>query len=95
MGLYHREKGELEEAQQVWQQALFLAHETGRRMLLWRIHAGLASVAPNKALANVHDRIASEIILQILDPIEDEALCQTFKNAPPVRAIFDRVKKAA
>lgn len=94
MGLYHKGVGEVEEAQQEWQQALFLAHETGRRMLLWRIHAGLSSIAPNKALANVHDRIASEIILQILDPIEDEELCRTFKNAPPVRAIFDRLKEA-
>ena len=92
VGLGHREKGEIEEAQQVWQQSLFLAHETGRRMLMWRIHAGLASIAPNKALADVHNRIASEIILQILDPIEDETLCQTFKNAKPIRAIFEQLE---
>ena len=76
------------------QEALFLAHETGRRMLLWQIHAALSEIAPNKALANVHDRIASEIIIQILDPVDDEALCQTFQKAPPVRAIFERLEKA-
>ncbi|MFZ0545346.1 MAG: tetratricopeptide repeat protein [Candidatus Promineifilaceae bacterium] len=95
LGLYYRENEEVEEAQQLWQQALFLAHETGRRMLLWRIHAGLSSIAPNKALADVHNRIASEIILQILDPIQDETLCQTFLNAPPVRAIFNQLEEAA
>jgi tetratricopeptide (TPR) repeat protein len=92
LAYYHKEKGEIEEAQQLWQQALFLAHETGRRMLLWRIHAGLSDIVPNKALADVHNRIAGEIILQVLDPIEDETLCQTFLEAAPVRAIFDRLE---
>jgi tetratricopeptide (TPR) repeat protein len=92
LALYHKEKGEVEEAQQLWQQALFLAHETGRRMLLWRIHAGLSNIVPNKALAAVHNRIAGEIIIQILDPIEDETLCQSFLEAAPVRAIFDRLE---
>ncbi len=91
IGLAHKELGEIEAAQQVWQQSLFLAHETGRRMLMWQVHAGLASVAPNNSLADVHNRIASEIILQILDPIEDETLCQTFLDAEPVRAIFEQV----
>jgi tetratricopeptide (TPR) repeat protein len=94
LGLYHKEIGEIDQAQQLWQQALFLAHETGRRMLLWRVHAELAGIAPNRALANVHNRIASEIILQILLPIEDEALCQMFKNAAPVRAIFEALEEA-
>jgi tetratricopeptide (TPR) repeat protein len=93
LGLYHKKNGEVEKAQQLWQQALFLAHETGRRMLLWRIHAGLSEISPTKELANVHDRIAGEIILQILDPIEDEALRRTFKNAAPVRAVFERLKE--
>lgn len=94
IGLVHKGKGEIEEAQQVWQQALFLAHETGRRMLMWRIHSDLASIGSNKALADVHNRIASEIILQILEPIEDETLCQTFLDAEPVRAIFDKLETA-
>lgn len=94
LGLYYKEKGEIEQAQQLWQQGLFLAHETGRRMLLWQIHAGLANVAPNKALADVHNRIASEIVLQILDPIEDETLRETFMSAPPIRAILEKVEAA-
>jgi tetratricopeptide (TPR) repeat protein len=94
IGLAYQKKGQIEEAQQVWQQSLFLAHETGRRMLMWRIHSGLSSIAPNQALADVHNRIASEIILQILDPIEDETLCQTFLDAEPVRAIFNQLETA-
>jgi tetratricopeptide (TPR) repeat protein len=94
LGLVHKENGDIGEAQQSWQQALFLAHETGRRMLLWRIHAGLSSISPNEALAEVHNRIASEIILQILDPIEDEPLCQSFLDAEPVRAIFEQLEAA-
>jgi hypothetical protein len=81
----------MNEAQQFWQQALFLAHETGRRMLLWQVHAALAEIAPSPALGTVHNRIAGEIIEQILHPIKDETLRQTFLQADPVRAVLERL----
>lgn len=93
LGLYHEERGEIESAQGLWQQALFLAHETGRRMLLWRIHSVLARIAPSDDLANVHNRIASEIIQQIAHPIDDEALREKFLKAEPVKNVFNRLSQ--
>jgi tetratricopeptide (TPR) repeat protein len=88
VGLYHQKKGERLTAEQVWQQALFLAQETGRRTLLWQLHAAMAEIADNPALRDVHYRIAAEVIQQMAFPIKDDALCQKFLNARPVRQIL-------
>jgi tetratricopeptide (TPR) repeat protein len=87
-GLYARRKGDRATAEQMWQQALFLAHEAGRRILLWQLHAGLAQISTNAALKDVHNRIAAEVIQQIAFPIQDETLRQGFLDAPAVRAIL-------
>lgn len=92
LGIYYQKKGEVVPAQQCWQQALFLAHETNQRVLVWQIHAGLAQVAPNPDLAAVHNRIAAEVIQQIAYPIEDVALRNNYLNAPPIKAVLDQVK---
>jgi tetratricopeptide (TPR) repeat protein len=92
LGLYQEKIGQVEAAQRLWQQALFLAHETGRRMLLWQIHGVMARIASNADLAAVHNRIAVEIIHQIAQPIENEALREKFMQASPVREIVERLK---
>lgn len=88
LGLCHQQQGDPAAAEQVWQQGIFLAHETGQRMILWQIHAGLAEVAANRELAAVHQRIAAEVIQQIAFPIEDETVRQKFLSAPAVQAIL-------
>jgi tetratricopeptide (TPR) repeat protein len=90
LGLLEKERGEVLAAQGLWQEASFLAHETGRRMLLWRLHAALANIAQNPQLASVHNRIAAEIIQQIAQPIEDERLREKFLAAGPVRNVLDK-----
>jgi hypothetical protein len=90
LGHAQHKAGDLDAAQGHWQQALFLAHETGRRMLLWRLHATLAGNASSRELAGVHYRIASEIIWQIANPIADQDLRQTFLTAEPVAAVLNR-----
>lgn len=92
-GLYHEKQGEMALAQQMWQEALFLAHETSRRMLLWQLHAALARISENPALSQVHYRIAAEVIQQIAYPIQDEGLCEKFLHAPPIRAILREAKR--
>jgi tetratricopeptide (TPR) repeat protein len=88
LGLCSQGEGDEVTAQQLWQQAIFLAHETHRRPLLWRVHAQMAELMPNQDLAKVHYRIAAEVIQQIAYPIEDEALKATFLSAPPIAAIL-------
>lgn len=88
-GLYAFHRGKINQAEQYWQQALFMAHETGQRMLLWRIHGVLATLAPNPALKAVHKRIAAEVIEQIAHPIKDHTLREKFLKAKAVRAVLD------
>ncbi len=79
-------------AEQYWHQALFLAHDTGQKALLWQIHAALAQVGENPQLNKTHYRIAAEVIEQIVYPLEDDSLRQSFLNALPIRAILDQVR---
>ena len=88
LGLYHQEKGDKNMAERMWQQTLFLAHEASNRALLWQTHAALAAIAATPDLAQVHRRIAAEVIHQIAEPIADEALRQKFLAAPPVQAVL-------
>lgn len=88
LGLVRQRQGDSLTAEELWQQALFLAHETDKRMLLWQIHARLGEIAMTPYLARVHNRIASEIIQQIAEPIQKPELRQIFLNAPPVRAVL-------
>jgi tetratricopeptide (TPR) repeat protein len=91
--LGHCAKAENEkvDAERFWHQALFLAHDTGQYSLLWQIHAGLATLEDNPDLAQTHNRIAAEVIEQIVYPFEDDVLRAKFLNAAPIRAVLDQL----
>jgi len=91
LGRIEQLEGDTVTAEQRWQEAVFLAHETGRQFLLWQLHAALAEIAPNEGLARVHYQIASDIIHQIAYPIEDEEIRESFLQAEPVKAIQERL----
>lgn len=91
LGLCHQLDGNMEAAEQRWQEAVFLAHDTGRQFLLWQLHAALADIAPNPGLAQVHLEIAADIIHQIAYPIENESVRNTFLNAPQVQRVLAHV----
>jgi tetratricopeptide (TPR) repeat protein len=91
LGLVEQLEGNHDLAEQRWQEALFLAHETGRQFLLWQVHASLAEIAPTRGLALVHYQIAADIINQIAYPIEDESIRAAFLNAPEVRFIVEQI----
>lgn len=93
LGRCAQRKGETAEAQQLWQQALFMAHETQQYRLLWQIHAALAEVSESKDLARTHNRIAAEVIEQILYPIENQNLRESFLNAEPIKAVLQKVQR--
>ncbi len=88
LGRYYKLAGDAAQAEQYWQQASFLAHETEQRMLLWQIHAEMAEVTTLPGLADVHRRIAREVIEQIAYPIADKKLREKFLAAPRVRALM-------
>ncbi|VAW34309.1 hypothetical protein MNBD_CHLOROFLEXI01-2610, partial [hydrothermal vent metagenome] len=83
--------GNLSTAEEQWHQALFLAHETENRMILWQLHAALAQIAELPNLATVHIRIAAEVIYQIAEPFTDEALKTGFLTAVPVTAVLNKL----
>lgn len=89
-GIVAQKHGYPKGAEELWHRALFLAHETDRRTLLWQIHVGLAEVAENESLAKVHYRIAGEVLRQIAEPIDDQNLRETFLNAPPIKRILEK-----
>ncbi len=88
MGVCHKLSGEIAQADQLWQQASFLAHETEQRMLLWQIHAAMAEVATQPGLGDVHRRIAAEVIEQIAHLIGDKKLREKLLNAPQVKSLL-------
>jgi tetratricopeptide (TPR) repeat protein len=88
IGLCHEKAGDFVSAEQAWQQANFLAHETNWRVLLWQLHAGLSRISSSPALSDIHNQIAAEVIEQIIYPIEDETLKQIFLSAPAVQAVL-------
>jgi hypothetical protein len=92
-GLCLKASGEQTRARQAWQQATILAHETGQQMLIWQLHAAQATIADNAKVAAVHQRIAAEMLEQIVYPIEDEKLRQKFLSAVPVRAVLQAAEK--
>ena len=88
LGLCYQQLEEAVAAEQVWQQALFLAHETHQQNLIWQLHAGLAQIVGIAPLAETHNRIAAEVIDQIMYPLEDVQLREKFLAAPAVRAVM-------
>lgn len=91
LGLCYKSRGDNNTALLLWQQASFLAHETEQRMLLWQIHGALAEIAPDPGLANVHRRIAAEVIEQIAYPIENKQLREKFLTAPSVTSVLTQL----
>jgi tetratricopeptide (TPR) repeat protein len=93
LGCYEQLAGNLSTAEELWQRAIFLAHETENRVLLWRLHAALSQIAQQPNLAAVHNRIAAEVIQQIAEPFTDEALKAEFLGAEPVTAVLNQLPR--
>ncbi|GJM42204.1 MAG: hypothetical protein DHS20C20_24860 [Ardenticatenaceae bacterium] len=93
IGCFEQLLGNLSKAEELWQRAIFLAHETENRMLLWQLHAALAQIAQQPNLAAVHNRIAAEVIQQIAEPFVDETLKAGFLEAEPVTAVLNQLPK--
>ena len=92
VGMYYQKSGDLQTAEKYWQEATYLAHESKQRSLLWQLHAKLAEIAATPDLAQVHLRIAANILEQMMEGFDDPILQNTFKRAKPVHAVLSQVK---
>jgi tetratricopeptide (TPR) repeat protein len=93
LGLCHHYLNDETAARQFWQQAVLIAHEAGKQVLIWQLHSALANIAPTPELGAIHQRMAAEMIEQILYPIEDEGLRRKFVKARPVQAVLSKVNR--
>lgn len=91
LGCFEQLAGNLPKAEELWQRAIFLAHETENKVLLWQLHAALAQIAQQPSLAAVHNRIAAEVIQQIAEPFTDQTLKSGFLAASPVAAVLNQL----
>jgi thioredoxin-like negative regulator of GroEL len=52
------------------------------KMMILRLHAALSQVVSHPAIAQVHRRIAAELVQQIADSLDDKALRNIFLQSP-------------
>lgn len=70
------------------QTAMLAAQTALDQGLLWRLHAALAEVVSDAAIAAVHRTIAADFIQQAVYPLQDAELRAQFLSAEPVTAVL-------
>lgn len=68
--------------------AMLASQATMDRGGLWKLHAIMANVIADEAIASVHRTIALEFIRQTVEPLQDPQLRATFLYAAPVLAVL-------
>jgi tetratricopeptide (TPR) repeat protein len=90
LGAIAQHRGDIMQAQVHFHDSSMLAQRSADSHALWQIHAALHNLLRNTMpqMAEIHRRIAAEMMAHILGGIEDEALRETFRNAEPVRSVL-------
>ncbi|MCD4686992.1 MAG: hypothetical protein K8S97_13765, partial [Anaerolineae bacterium] len=90
LGETSRQKGDDGAARIVFNETSMLAQKSADRSTIWRTHAALASLLQDTMpqVAEIHRRMAAEMMNTILTGIEDEELRAAFQNAAPVQAVL-------
>ncbi len=70
------------------QTAMLAAQTALDQGLLWQLHAALAEVVPDTAIAAVHRTIAADFIQQAVYPLTDEKIRAQFLAAAPITAVL-------
>lgn len=73
----------------VLEAGLLDAQASYSKMMILRLHAALSQVAAHPAIAQVHRRIAAELVQQIADALDDKTLRATFLHSPLARSVKD------
>ncbi|HRE46718.1 MAG TPA: tetratricopeptide repeat protein [Aggregatilineales bacterium] len=85
--------GEKEKAQDHLHEGFIVAQNANDKTMIWQAHAALAEVlsADQPEIARVHAGIAADMINIMLNSIEDDALQQTFRTAPPIAKVLGMI----
>jgi tetratricopeptide (TPR) repeat protein len=81
-------QGNKQQAASELQTAMLAAQTALDQGLLWQLHATLAQVVPDAAIAAVHRTIAADFIQQAVYPLTDDKIKAQFLAAEPVAAIL-------
>ena len=81
-------QGNHAEATNALQMATLAAQTALDRGILWKLHAAIAHIVDNPAIATVHTQIAADFIRQTAEPLRDKKLKSCFLNAAPVVAVL-------
>jgi len=84
--------GERERAYELLEEGHCAAKATHSTDLLWQLHTGMGEAATAPALADVHDRIAAELVLELAALIKDQELRRQFLDAPRQRRVLARAE---
>ena len=93
LGDIARQRGDQERARQLFNDCSMEAQQASDRYTIWRTHAALADLMQETLpqMAEIHHRMAAEMMNDILAGITDEDLARTFRSAEEVQAILGPV----
>jgi tetratricopeptide (TPR) repeat protein len=81
-------RGDGQQALALLEQGLLEAEASFRKIVILHFHAALAGIVDQPAIAQVHQRIALELVEQIGDSLDDRDLQQSFRASPLVAALL-------
>ncbi|NDJ78191.1 MAG: tetratricopeptide repeat protein [Chloroflexi bacterium] len=85
-----QKKGDQAQAQMLFHECSMAAQRAADRHAIWRTHAALHDLSRETMpqMAEIHRRIAAEMMTNILNTIEDPELHETFRRAEPVQSVL-------
>jgi tetratricopeptide (TPR) repeat protein len=91
LGQIARQRGDHAAARAHFHDCSMLAQQSDDHHTIWQMHAALYELLRESLpkMADVHRRIAAEMMHHILDGIEDPTLNETFRQAAPVRVVLE------
>ena len=90
LGEIARQQGDHVTAQAHFNDSSMMVQRSADRHSIWQTHAALHDLLRESMpqMADIHRRIAAEMMTHILTGIDDDALRQAFRRAEPVQSVL-------
>ena len=90
LGEFARQQGDHVTAQAHFNDSSMMVQRSADRHSIWQTHAALHDLLRESMpqMADIHRRIAAEMMTHILTGIDDDALRQAFRRAEPVQSVL-------